>query len=124
MPLQRPRTHELFDKVYSALVANAGAPESNREYFVQRHVAWSENPYETTEFRFMGRLGFGGKFWCTPDSFHISFYSEDSTPAREEVRIKTNEALKKLFVAPEVCLACEYERKVGNPSPNPHACEE
>jgi hypothetical protein len=110
--------------VYSVLVAHAGARENNRQDFVYRHVAWSENnPYETTEYRFMGRLGSGGKFWCGPESFRVNTYSEEYTPERERMMDNTNTALRELFTPPEVCPECEWEKLTGNPARSPHACE-
>lgn len=103
MELKRPRTKEVFKKVYDVLVEHAGAMEANCEDFIYAVVRWSErNPYQTNEYRFMGRLGMGGKFWLTPESFHVSAYSEDITPKRRAIITKTNAELKKLFVPPEV----------------------
>ncbi len=112
--------------MYDVLVNHAGAPNTEaRQDFLRLVTAWSEqNPYETHEYRFKGSLGMGGKFWLTPDSFHVSYYTEDETPARARARSNANAALRELFVRPEVCEQCEYEKLVGQPSPNPHACEE
>lgn len=102
--LYRPRTQELFNKVFDVLVRLAGAPEVTRADFINTVVGWSErDPYETREFRFIGSLGFGGKFWLTPESFHVSAYPEDINEQnkRQNTITTTNEELKKLFVPPE-----------------------
>lgn len=98
------RTKELFNQVYSLLVERAGAAESMRDDFVARMVMWTaRNPYSSEEFRFMGGLGMGGKFWLTPESFHVSAYPEDIElrPHYKAVIEETNCGLKKLFVLPE-----------------------
>lgn len=100
--MRTKRTRELFAQVYDVLVQRAGAHEGMREHFLDTCERWAaKDPYQTNEFRFVGKLGMGGKFWLCPESFHVSCYSEDSTPERREIIEKTNSELKKLFVAPE-----------------------
>ena len=104
--MYRPRTKELFERVYDVLVKYAGASETMRENFVVKAVEWSEDdPYRTREFRFMGDLGMGGKVWLTPDSFHVSAYNEDLHARwknRKKIIVDTNAELKKLFALPEL----------------------
>lgn len=47
------------------------------------------------EYRFIGSLGFGGKFWCD-GRWRVTCYREDDTPARLEAIAATNEALREL----------------------------
>lgn len=70
--------------VYDVLVAHCGAREASREDFVYTHTREF-----CIEYRFMGSLGFGGKFWRNhsfrPDGtygehWYVSNYREDETP--------------------------------------------
>jgi len=96
---------QLFEKVFDALVKHVGAHESMREDFVNAQVRFvTERPlrYPTKEWRFMGSLGTGGKFYLTHESFHVSAYPEDLIqPAhqwrKDAIKI-VNEELKKLFI--------------------------
>jgi hypothetical protein len=71
-------------------------------------VAESDRKWNSNEFRFMGSLGEGGKFWADPEWFLVNCYPEDQTSERVKVINRTNEALKPLF---EV-----YQRKNLQPS--------
>jgi hypothetical protein len=96
--------YELFEKVFDVLVKHAGASETMRENFMYKMLEWNaRDDWGTWEFRFMGNLGMGGKFWLTAESFHVSAYSEDLIGRyvyRKDVINATNEELKKLFVPP------------------------
>jgi hypothetical protein len=59
--------------------------------------------FDSFEFRFQGKLGFGGKLHTSryqsdahPRKFYISFYGEDETPERIIMRDRANERLAKL----------------------------
>ena len=97
--------YELFEKIFNVLMKHAGASESMREQFMYKMLEWNiRDDYGTWEFRFMGNLGMGGKFWLTAESFHVSAYSEDLIGRhayRKDVINTTNEELKKLFIPPE-----------------------
>lgn len=124
MPLERPRTKDVFEQVYDVLVKHAGARESGREDFIQMTLRWSErDPYKTQEYRFMGALGGGGKFWLSPECFRVSAYNEDYNKERLAMIAETNVNLADLFVPPERCSACDYERKTGQPARGPHDCD-
>jgi hypothetical protein len=101
------RNASLFEDIYAVLVREAcGSSSQHLEQadFVHRCVSWSqEDPYRTREYRFQGSLGSGGKFWLTPESFHVNTYPEEITAARAEIIRRTNAALAKLFVEPEAC---------------------
>jgi hypothetical protein len=84
-------SHDLFSAVYSALVEKAGALESYRRDFIYHHTE-AEHPCD--EWRFQGKLGFGGKYWRRDNQ--VSCYSEDSTPEREAIIVETNAALSSL----------------------------
>ena len=62
--------------------------------FVRSHMV---EDYPATEWRFQGRLGFGGKFYTRHD-LHCSVgcYSEDETPERRKIITRANEQLEAL----------------------------
>lgn len=81
-------TTDKANKVYDVLVALGGAREEDRENFVYHH---SEYKYNCTEWRFGGKLGFGGKY--RSDNNRVDCYREDETPERREIIKKINSKL-------------------------------
>jgi hypothetical protein len=80
-------TEQRANAIYDILVKHAGARESSmRDGFVWHHA---EN--DCTEFRFMGSLGFGGKYYSREN--RVDCYSEDETPERRVAIGRTNAAL-------------------------------
>jgi hypothetical protein len=65
---------EIFNRAYDILVLHAGAvdDEDHRTDFVCTYM-----DTRATEYRFGGRLGFGGKFWRNDHRYYISCYRED-----------------------------------------------
>jgi hypothetical protein len=57
------------------------------------------NAHPPTEYRIMGRLGFGGKFWNSSnrDVPDVDCYPEDKTAERLQIIDETNAALRALF---------------------------
>lgn len=49
-----------------------------------------------SEYRFIGSLGFGGKFWRNNGRWYVTAYREDLTPERQAVIDATNAALTAL----------------------------
>ena len=84
--------------VYDILVSLAGATddESNRAQF---HHFWRDRR-DLREYRFIGELGFGGKFYCSGSghNWRVDCYPEDLTPYRKDVINETNSALATLEV--------------------------
>ena len=93
--------NEIFEDVFTLLVTIAKAPPTMREDFVRYHVGRHspalQSAGSTTEWRFMGSLGMGGKFWVSLENFNVSCYSEDETPARKQTRLDAKVALRPLF---------------------------
>jgi len=87
---QTPMTKTLANKIYDILVDIGGAPERDREYFLYHHT--SNEP--CGEWRFCGKLGFGGKF--RSDSNRVDCYQEDMTPERMVIISEINNELSKL----------------------------
>jgi hypothetical protein len=49
------------------------------------------------EYRFMGKLGSGGKFYANYSGWQVSCYHEDDTSIRRELIVKINEKLSVLY---------------------------
>jgi hypothetical protein len=81
--------------VYDLLVEQAGAPEDLREDFLY-WLATDAQPRNYAEFRFQGKLGFGGKFWLTGDGMYVTCYWEDVTPEREKILKTVDDSLAAL----------------------------
>lgn len=85
-------TEEFANKVYDLLVNIGGAKESERIDFIYSHCI---DTYGCCiEWRFQGKLGFGGKYKSTWNG--VMCYSEDETTKRIKVIKELNEELKKL----------------------------
>ena len=77
-----------LDSVYDVLVQIAGADETMRGSFIQNHLSGCE------EWRFCGRLGFGGKYRSRTNT--VDCYREDETKTRRVIIKATNAELVKL----------------------------
>ena len=90
-------TEEIANKVYNIL-EEIGAVPRMRDAFVRDHSSYSDQH----EWRFQGKLGFGGKFWNEwsylddEPKWRVSCYSEDETPEREKIIEETNQKLRAL----------------------------
>ena len=89
-------TLDIANKVYDILV-EIGALEIMRDAFIH-----TQSTEECNEWRFQGKLGFGGKFWNEwsylddEPKWRVSCYSEDETPEREKIIEETNQKLRTL----------------------------
>lgn len=77
--------------IFTVLVEHAGASEDERHDFVHHQTAGP-----CTEYRFIGSLGFGGKFWRS-SGWYVNTYPEQLTPAREQAISQTNTVLQELY---------------------------
>lgn len=80
-----------FNLIYDLLVSIGGADESDRYSFIHAHV---KDKYECTEWRFCGKLGFGGKYRKRRNQ--VDCYSEDSNRERNKIIKELNIALDKI----------------------------
>lgn len=86
------RDSVFYGKVYDALVNIGGAhPMSRGSFLVDAEL------HNWDEYRFMGHLGHGGKYWRK--SNRVNCYPEDATPARHEIMLRLNFALAQLEYA-------------------------
>lgn len=87
---------EYVSAVWDVLVAECGAREEERQDFLYH---WPG----CTEYRFIGRLGFGGKVWSNHGEVYVSYYPEDETNARNEMVQRANAKLSALHIDGDVC---------------------
>jgi hypothetical protein len=93
-------TLEQANAIYDVLVRSAGASDADRASFVHEFT----HPRPTHEWRFQGRLGFGGKFRhngrsAMPGIYlcYVDCYPEDLDDARRCVIEETNAELQRMF---------------------------
>ena len=79
------------DRIFDILVDECVAHPSDRPLF--KIWTTSERP---SEFRFMGSLGFGGKFWNNAGRWYVNCYKEDETIERIDAIEKANKRLSRL----------------------------
>lgn len=84
---------EIFGKIWDILQEHAGARNSSweKETFIRSFAKET-----TSEWRFQGHLGFGGKFYRNCGRMWISCYSEDRTAERQVIIDKVNELLREI----------------------------
>lgn len=85
---------EKANKIYDILVNLGGAVESFRDSFIYHHV-FTEEKHSCDEWRFSGKLGFGGKYRSRTNS--VDCYKEDENSAIIRLIEKINHELKKEF---------------------------
>jgi hypothetical protein len=84
-------TKEKAGKVYDLLVSIGGAYEPDRDNFIYHHTESKEG---CSEWRFSGKLGFGGKYRSGYNG--VDCYREDETPERIKLMNELNGALAKI----------------------------
>jgi len=84
-------TKEKANKIYGLLVSIGGAIETDRYNFIYHHT---ESKYVCSEWRFCGKLGFGGKYRSGYN--RVDCYREDETPERIKIIEELNKELSKL----------------------------
>ena len=87
--------NELANQIYDILIDECGASPELRKGFVQ--YLCDLDGYRK-EWRFMGLLGFGGKFYAERNGcgWRVDCYREDRTPERESVIGRANKLLNEL----------------------------
>jgi len=84
-------TKEKANKVYDLLVSIGGAYEPERDDFIYHHT---ESNVDCSEWRFCGKLGFGGKYRSRYNK--VDCYIEDETPERIKLMDELNSALVRI----------------------------
>lgn len=87
-----PSNDSFYHKVYDILEDLGGATgDGYRDSFVYNYT---KDKYKSDEWRFQGKLGFGGKY--RGERNVVDCYTEDENPERRRLIKKINAALKKL----------------------------
>lgn len=86
-------TKDSANKIYDVLVHDGGAVEHMRTSFIYHH---SESKEGCDEWRFIGKLGFGGKYRSRYNK--VDCYSEDENPERLKLIKKINNKLSKIVL--------------------------
>jgi hypothetical protein len=94
---------KIAEKIYNILVEHTGMYNSESE---KRQFLFNQgkNPSKynkqggCVEYRFGGKLGFGGKFRNCNNRFYVSAYNEDEGSKEAIIIRKVNELLKPLYV--------------------------
>lgn len=81
------------NRIYDVLEIECGAPPQMRLDF----ICFCARSYSSREYRFIGHLGFGGKFWHNNNKFYVSCYREDETDERVRAIEKANKALAEIY---------------------------
>lgn len=89
MALTPQRAYPVPGEVWTILVEEAGAVESDRPAFVHHWPA-------CVEYRFVGKLGMGGKVWANMGDVYVTCYPEDHTREREQIIAACNGRLAAL----------------------------
>jgi hypothetical protein len=90
-------TADVLHKIYDILVEMGGADEHMRDAF----ISYFTGSGHSREWRFSGKLGYGGKFWYRDYLDHqitVNCYPEDMTQERSTLIDQMNEALAKIKV--------------------------
>lgn len=97
----RKITSDQIDEVIKILVEECGMRPPDRYCAFRYHVAEAKDPCR--EYRFMGDLGFGGKFRNNGNNNntpHVDCYREHETPSRLAMIERANARLAALFAPP------------------------
>jgi hypothetical protein len=99
-------SEETANAIYDILVETCGASEHDRSSFV-----YNQTTSYCREWRFQGKLGFGGKFYNERNEWVVSCYITDETPQINRMTTKANaqlETLRKKCIAQTKQAATEY----------------
>lgn len=99
-------TEQTANRIYDVLATLLGANEDMRQSFVIQNTASL-----CREWRFIGTLGFGGKFRNTDGRYFVNCYPEDVTPERTAAIEMANGLLTKIKAA--LCDMEECSQPVG-----------
>lgn len=89
-------TPDQAEAVYNVLCCCCGADPRERQSFTYHHT---DAKYPSTEYRFGGFLGFGGKFRNTSDHIYVDCYKEEETPENRYMIARANADLAELYLA-------------------------
>jgi len=86
---------EQVASVFEILVEECGASPKQFDEFSAYML--EPDPYKLgKEFRFMGNLGYGGKFYASRYDWRVDCYGDELTPDRQLMITRANERLEKI----------------------------
>lgn len=88
----KPLSQEAASAVYALLMEKGGAHPHDRDHFI-----FTQSSQFCGEWRFQGKLGFGGKFYRDGNRWRVGLYREDETPERLQIVDEINDDLDVLF---------------------------
>jgi hypothetical protein len=97
-------------KIYDALVSIGGAPKSEKDAFIQ-HFQGIDIPFANMEWRFGGKLGFGGKFRVNGGRVYVDYYTEDETKDRKEDTQRINESIARILFPKYYIISLKHTHK-------------
>lgn len=89
-------TTEEATHVYDILQDICGAPDGWRDLFIHRFTEPDKYGMQS-EFRFFGKLMFGGKFNIKNKKWHVNCYPEDETPERMNMIEEANKLINVFY---------------------------
>lgn len=87
-------TKEEARDVWDILESECDAGEKGEDQFV---LTMTQPEHPTTEYRFQGALGFGGKFNIDYNRWYVSYYTENETPYLNLCEARANARLHHLY---------------------------
>lgn len=85
---------EFYEGVYVILMAVGASPSMQADFV--RYFTEDAGSAIHREWRFQGKLGFGGKFWRRPSGHDVNCYTEDLTSERKKLIKYANDLIKAL----------------------------
>ena len=92
-----PLSEEIANEVYNVLVQECGARDDNT--FISERLAFvmRQTREHIREWRFMGDLGFGGKFWNNNGRFYVNCYPEELNDEKQRMIDRANARLAPIY---------------------------
>lgn len=92
--MAEPITTEIANRVWDILVSDLGA--SKHRYARAAFVSYAVERSVIPEYRFIGKLGFGGKVRFRDRKWSVYYYDEDRTQGRDALEQIANKHLAEL----------------------------
>ncbi len=93
-----PLTTEQANAIYDLLIQHCGASSDDHDKRARWNFVQAHTREYVEEWRFIGALGFGGKFWNCNGRWYVTAYTEDveRRPDKQDRIDACNKALAEL----------------------------
>lgn len=91
-------TEDQARAVFAVLAKTCGAEPGSSGHGEEEFVRYLTEEHDSHEFRFCGKLGFGGKLYFTGERLYVGCYREDETPATKRMITVANKKLAALGI--------------------------